>query len=342
MLYRNASIFVFACTLGVTGCRDNGNVSPVDLSMGGGGTGGGDMAGGAGADMTAKNYQMSTIATMRSTGNPGDFQLTDVVAIALTPSTKSPKLYVQDAAGKAFSAMETRCSSSPMAKHPCSVASTVTTVGIGHKVTIQGSYIKTASTGFEEFYIDTITDNGAAAMVPAPLTGDEKAISHVVGKPPSMTEAGDFFQLITVTPTEDVVMYDWTPTELKASSPWPGCTTIPYVFGFGMIPMSAGGTATAGCTVKTAPAPTNAVANPKEIFIGTDFYKTFTVSSDCQCAKAPTQVPAAATKWPMGMAMTGTLTYDVPFMGTVGYKFFSPIPSPAGGGPLTALAAPPM
>jgi hypothetical protein len=341
MLYRNASIFAFACMLGVVGCRDNGTLTPADLSMAGGGGGGGGGGGTGGGDMATagKTYTMATIAAMRG-GAPGDYELDNVVAIALTPSSKSPHLVVQDAVGGDFSAISMSCSSSSTS-HPCTVATTVHTITIGHKVTVQGTYIKAklASGGTESFYIDMITDNGAGTA-PAALTKDETEIERAV----DTSVAGwnkDFWQMVTVTPTEVLNMYDWTPTDLKYSGTWPGCTTAPFVFGFGMLPASGGAAGTAACTTKTAPATSNATANAKEILIGTDYYKNFTVSSDCQCATTPTTVPAAATTWPMGMAMSGILGYDAPIGSATGYKYFSPIPATAGAGALTGTVAPP-
>ena len=341
MLYRNSSIlalgFTFACTLASSGCRDNGMLTPADLSMaggGGGGTGGGmDMA------MAGKTYTMATIAAMRG-GAPGDYELDDVIAIALTPSTKSPKLVVQDAAGGDFTAIQLTCSGSSTS-HPCTVASTVHTTALGHKVTVKGTYIKAklANGGTETFYLDSITDNGAGTA-PAPLAVTETDIERAVDT--SVTGWNkDFWQLATVTPSEVINMYDWTPTDLKFSGTWPGCSTAPFVFGFGMLPASGGTAGTAACTTKTAPATSNATANAKEILIGTDYYKNFAVSSDCQCAQTPTQVPSATTTWPAAAPMTGVIGYDAPIGGTVGYRYFSPMPATAGAGALTNLVAPP-
>ena len=341
MRYSNTSIFAlgfaFACTMGAAGCRDNGTLTPADLSMaggGGGGTGGGmDMA------TAMKSYTVATIAAMRG-GAPGDYELDNVIAIVQTPSSKSPKLIVQDAAGGDFSAIQLTCSGSS-STHPCNVQTTVKTIMPGEKVTVKGTYIKAklASGGTETFYLDSITDNGAGTA-PAPLTGLTEADIERATDTSAMGWNKNFWQMATITPSEAIVMFDWTPTDLKYSGSWPGCTTAPYVFGFGMIPMSAGATATAACTTKTMPAPSQATPNDKEILIGTDYYKNFTVSSDCQCAMTPTTVPSATTTWPSGMAMTGIIGYDASSAG-VGYKYFSPAPATAGGGQLTMLVAPP-
>ncbi|MGZ3406431.1 MAG: hypothetical protein ACXVAN_08325 [Polyangia bacterium] len=321
--------------LGVAGCRDNGAVSPVDLSMaggGGGGTGGGmDMA------TTMKNYTVATVAAMRQ-GAPGDYELDDVIAIGLTPSTASPHLFVQDAAGGDYTAIVANCSSSSMT-HPCTVASTVKTVAIGHKVTLKGTYIKAslANGGSENFYIDAITDNGAGTL-PAPLTMDETGIAR------GAKDAKKIFQSVTVTPVDDLVMYDWTPSELKYSGTWPGCTTAPFVFGFGMVPATGAPAMGAACTVKTMQPAGQATPPANEVLIGTDFYKNFEVSSDCQCsgAHAGVTVPATATKWPKTVAMTGILIYDVPFGMTTGYQYCAPQPTTAGAGALTGTVTPPM
>jgi hypothetical protein len=323
MFSRSIQWFAVVATMLAAGCRDNGPLTPVDLSNTGGG---GDMA------MAGKNYTPASVAMMRQ-GAPGDYELADVVAIALTPSSASPHLFVQDAGGGDYSAMEATCSSSSTS-HPCTVASTVKTVAIGHKVTIKGTYIKAsmANGGSETFYIDTITDNGAAAGTPAPLAMTETDIVR------GAKVAAKIFQKVTVTPSEDLVMYDWSPAEMKYSGTWPGCTTVPFMFGFSMAPMSANLTASAVCTTRTMQ-PASVGSNAKEILIGTNFYKDFHVSTDCQCAGTHTGVvvPTAQTTWPKNMAMTGVLIFDVPFMMTTGYQYFAPTEA----GVLTNTATPP-
>jgi hypothetical protein len=338
MLFRTVSIFALACSCTLAaGCRDNGTLQPADLAGTGGGGGGG--GGGTGGDMAmggTKTYTMATIKAMRQ-GAPGDYELTDVIAIGLTPSSASPHLYIEDADGMPFSAINTNCSSSSTT-HPCTVGSTVKTTMVGDKVTIKGTYIKAsaASGGAENFYIDSITNNGAGTLPPAvALTQTEVARG--------VTTAGNYFMRVTVTPTDDLIMYDWTPTELKYSGTWPGCTTAPFVFGFGMIPATGATAPTAQCTVKTMPGPTVATPDAKEVLIGTDFYKQFTMSSDCQCAggHAGTTVPTTATKWMSGMPMTGILIHDVPFGATAGYQYFAPTPATAGAGVLAPTGTPP-
>ncbi len=326
MLYRNASIFAFACVLGATaGCRDNGTLKPADLSMaggGGGGTGGGmDMA------MATTNYTVATIAVMRG-GAPGAYELDDVVAIGLTPSAKSPKIFVQDAAGGDFSAVRANCSSTSTA-HPCTVASTVATVALGHKVTIKGTYIKStkAEGSAENFYIDSITDNGAGTA-PQPTTVmladvQQSAVADALTTIPANKKY--WFQHVTVMTPGTMVVYDLSPTELVYS----GATACSYQLGFSLIPMGTAGVMTAAaCTGSgsTATQPTAvATPDPARVLIGTDFYKTFVVSSDCKCAAmfSDTQVTPAMTT----TKLDGILVYDTVFGSSpvVPYQYLAPL-----------------
>ena len=327
MFYRSIQVLVCISCLAAIGCRDNGTLSPVDLSVAGGdaggsgGTGGGDMA------TAMKSYTVATVATMRQ-GAPGDYELDDVVAIGLTPSTKSPKIFVQDAAGGDFSAVRANCSSTS-AKHPCTMASTVATVALGHKVTIKGTFIKsTKAQGLgEDFYIDSITDNGAGtAPPPATVTLADIQVSAVANATTTVPANQKlWYQHVTVTSPGTMVVYDLSPTELVFS----GATQCSYQLGFALIPMGTAGAMTpAACTgsgsTATQPA---AVATPDSarVLIGTDFYKTFTVSSDCKCAAmfSDTQVTPAMTT----TTLDGILVYDTVFGSSpvVTYQYLAPL-----------------
>ncbi|HEX6836910.1 MAG TPA: hypothetical protein VF334_10085, partial [Polyangia bacterium] len=108
---------------------------------GGGGGAGGGGGGGAPGDMAmGKSYQPSTVAAMRQ-GASGDFELGGVISIGRSPSTSSPRLFVQDAAGGDFSAIVTHCSSTSVT-HPCAVAATVATIPDGMRITVRGTYLK--------------------------------------------------------------------------------------------------------------------------------------------------------------------------------------------------------
>jgi len=328
MLYRNVSIFAFACVMTVAGCRDNGPLTPADLSMaggGGGGTGGGDMA------MAGKNYMVSTIAAMRM-GAPGDYELDDVVAIAVTPS--GSHLVAQDAAGGDFSAIKTNCSSTSTS-HPCTVGSTVKTVAVGHKVTLKGTFIKAkeSSGGTEDFYIDSITDNGAgtlpqvATVMPADV--EQSSVATATTAPP--TNKKYWFQHVTVMSPPTLAMYDLSPTVFKYTGGTGGC---PAQFGWGLAPSGTSGAGTtlscdASCSTNPPGAacmqPTGVALNAAEILIGTDFYSGFTKSSDCKCyAKySDTAVTSTSTTTKLG----GILMYDTVYMSSPvqSYIYLAPL-----------------
>src|SRR5262249_46320155 len=155
------------------------------------------------------------------------------------PSATSPHLFVQDAAGGDFSAIRTSCSASS-SSHPCTVASTVHTTQIGHKVTLTGLYIKggLASGGTEDFYIETITDNGAGTL-PTPASVmladiERSSVSSIVGTPAMKpANAKYWYQRVTVSNPGTLVMYDLSPSELVFQN----ATKCSYQLGFGMAPM---------------------------------------------------------------------------------------------------------
>lgn len=295
------------------GCRDNGGpLQPVDLSMQGGSDGG------AGSTDMAKNYQVASIAAMRQ-GAPGDYELDDVIAIALTPSSTSPHLFVQDAAGGDFSAIRTNCSAN--ASPPCTMVSTVHTTKIGDKVTLKGTYIrgKNANGGTDDFYIDSITDNGPGT-VPSPTAVtladvQQSSIAGVTMKAPANRKY--WFQHVTVTSPGTLAMYDLSPTPFK----YTGSAMCPSQFGWGMAPSAtSGANATLSCDATCAMNPPGAACtqpagvmlNPAEVLIGTDFYDKFKESSDCKCASkySDTLVNMASTTSKLG----GILIYDTVYM----------------------------
>jgi hypothetical protein len=314
-----ALIGAAAASLLVFGCRNDsnpGNPAP-DLS-----SGNMDLAGtpedAAVADMPRSNacttYAPSSIASMRQ-GKPGCFELDSVVAIALTPSTKSPRLFIQDSAGGPFSAIMTKCSSTSTS-HPCTVASTVANTTLGHAVTVQGTYIRSNSTMFEEFFVDTIMDKGAGTP-PAPGAAVLTDIES------NSKSRGLAFQKVTTTiaAADTLLMYDWTPSEFV----YTGATKCPYQFGWAMIPMSvAGATPGAACPSGNASQPaTQTNPNAAQVLIGTDFYNGFHVSSDCRCtAMFQDKQPTANSK--VVGAITGLLVFDVPFGSTTSQMYLAP------------------
>ena len=302
----------FICiALAMIGCRSTDSSTPVDSN----GVHDGAHLDGAGSGSAAcASYAMTTIAAMRMGTASGCFQLTNVVTLGTTPSKKSPKVFVQDASGGDFSAMVTKCSSTSTA-HPCSISTQVGAIADGHSVTITGTYIKTAATTFEEFFIDGLTDNGVTT-VPAAATATLAQIER------GGTAKNLRFQRVTVniSASDTLKMFDWTPSEFSNTS----ATACPYQFGFGMLPTSATGAAAAGaCANGTTQPGGQPTVNANEVLIGTDFYKTFTVSSDCRCAKTFVDMEPSATSTLSGM-VSGLLVFDVPFGGTVGYYYLDP------------------
>ncbi|MDB4967446.1 MAG: hypothetical protein JWN44_3135 [Myxococcales bacterium] len=316
MSFRTVSMFALACAALTAGCRDNGTLQPADLS----GTGGGGDGGTAGGDMATggtKTYTMATVAAMRQ-GAPGDYQLTDVVAIGLTPSSTSPHLFVQDAGGGDYTAIKTNCSSTSTS-HPCQVSSTVKTVALGHKVTVKGTFIKssTANGGTEDFYIDSITDNGAGT---APATATVMLADVIKGNGTAMKKL--WFQHVTVMNPGTLVAYDLSPPELAFS----GATKCPYQLGFAVAPMGTTGAAAAlSCADATTQPATATAPDAAEIYIGTDFFKDFNVASDCRCTAMFHDKEVTATS--TATALSGILVYDTVFgsMPVKSYLYVSPL-----------------
>jgi hypothetical protein len=279
--------------------------------------------GDGGTSHACTTYAMTTIASMRQ-ATSGCYELDNVVSIAVTPTTtnsKSVSIHVQDAAGGDYSAMKIGCSSSSTA-HPCAVLTAAKNVLVGRSVTVQGTFIKSSAAkgGFEGFYIDNITDNGAGtAPAVAPLAEadlERGATTASTSKP----MAAYWFQIVTANIGDKLLMFDWSPPEFKRSGT---TTTCPQWFGFGMIPSSAGATPGAACNGATQPAG-QSTANAAEVLVSTDYYSGFKYSTDCACATMfSSPIPTA------GQGVSGTVTaildYDVAYGTTTGYNLIAPL-----------------
>ncbi len=265
------------------------------------------------ADGACLTYGDASVATMRQ-GKSGCYRLSNVISIGLTPSSKSPTLFVQDGNGGAYSAVQTKCSSTSTA-HPCTVAADVHSIAVGHSVTLQGTYIK-AMGGFEEFYIDTVSDNGAATTTPNALT---LGIADVAK---GSTQTAAWFQRVSVTlaSADTLLPYSLSPPELQSTYNGVPSTSCPYWYGFSLIPKSAKVTAGALCSGTTQPSA--AASKAAEILIGTDFYDGFTASSDCACASKYGDKLVTSTSTLSGK-LQGILIFDSPIGGT-GYQYVAP------------------
>ena len=97
------------------------------------------------------------------------FELTDVVVVARTPSSSSPRIYVQDGGGGDFSAVVAKCSSTAQHACPAAANTAVNQLLDGTSVTVRGFYSHRQATGFEEVSILEVVSSGALRAVPPPV-----------------------------------------------------------------------------------------------------------------------------------------------------------------------------
>src|SRR5262249_48942281 len=124
----------------------------------------------SGSLQCASYTPLPSIVAMRTPpGKPGCYAITGVVA-ARTSSQSVPRIFLQDSAGGDYSAIMAKCLTT--APHACSPTAlpTALTLSAGESVTLKGDYHHGKITGFEEFSIEEIVDNGATLPVPAPIT----------------------------------------------------------------------------------------------------------------------------------------------------------------------------
>jgi hypothetical protein len=278
----------------------------------------------AGAPMDAGSgcttYSKSTIAAMRSAATSGCFELDGVVTVAATPQTTnstSIRIIAQDSAGGDYSGIVLNCYSNSTS-HPCAAYSTAKSILAGRTVTVQGFYEKASATkgGYEYVSIDQITDT-ASGTAPAPASVMLSDIERAGNQPKY------WFQKVSLTITSGDILqaYDWTPSEFKATS---GC----HVYGFGMLPKSATGTATPACMGTTMQPAGQTTASPNEVLFGTEFYGTgnFTAQSECTCLKSSTMMPYPGLLTSMSTlsgAVSGILFYDA--YSSAGYQYLAPL-----------------
>jgi hypothetical protein len=220
---------------------------------------------------------------------------------------------VQDFAGGGYSAMMMTCSTTSPT-HPCPVASSVAAITDGRSVTVTGSYVKSGA-AHEQFFLDSISDRGPSSM-PVATTASLAQIER------SSTAYDLAFQHVTVTLSAGgawLVMYDWTPSEFVGV----GAATCPYQNGFGMLPQSIPGAPGAACADGTSQPAGQAAPDGAEVLIGTDFYKGFTVSSDCRCAKANGYVVPTANSMLVG-TIDAILVSDIVPGASAGFFYIAP------------------
>ncbi len=220
------------------------------------------------------SYAETGIAALRTARGSGCFELKDVVVVARTPSSKSPRLYLQDRAGGDFSAVMAKCDPAS-SSHPCpqQTQADLTKLLDGASLTARGYYHQGSQSGFEELYLDSVIDSGSLALPPAPLLLEPADVAKEARRPAA------WFQrvAITVPPADPWVIADLSPAELALGS------TCPRFAGFAMLPASKGVPVAADCVNGENP-PSASPAPAGEILIGRQFYDGFWASSDCACA----------------------------------------------------------
>ena len=299
-MFRNLALV--ALVFASAACRDDAKpFQGVDLSMSpltDGGSPvqtdgslptGGDMAG-MSAIKCATGYTDTTVAAMRKGAKSGCFRvgMMDKAVSLVSQGTMSThsSLFIQDAAGGDFSAVEAQCDTRAKAMaagYACTIFSTFKGAAAGHIVTVGGFFVYTSTVEFFNV-IDSFTDGGAAANMPAPL-----ALTLAdVGRTSTTITAAKVNQIAEVAlGAATLTAYEWAPAAFKPSPPSSGCMALPYTFGFGLIPSTSAAAGTPGpaCTIGTMAMPA-ATPSTDEILIDTSFYTGFKYSSDCTCAKA--------------------------------------------------------
>jgi hypothetical protein len=282
---------------------------------------------GCGTSAECANYLSASIAEMRQASGSGCFELAHVMVVARTPSTSTPRLYLQDAQGGDFTAIMAKCDAS--SSHPCLAATAATTQQLidGSAVTVRGYYQQGSLTGFEELYLDAVVDEGtllASAAAPALQVADLARAARM---------RAQWFQIVTasVAVEDPLVMYDFSPAEFALAGPCPAFA------GFGMIPYSAMDSMVpvegcAGDAGTTNPGGIS-VPDPREILIGRLFFKDFFASTDCACAAASKQHKLPASSALLGpVTIRGILILELQRGSSSSHQIFQPL---AKGFPIT-------
>lgn len=249
---------------------------------------------------------------MRTAKGSGCFEIGHVVVAARTPSASAPRVYVQDVGGGDFSAIMAKCNGS--SSHSCSadVGSKVAALIDGAGVTVRGFYQQGSVTGFEELYIDDVTDEGRLLPRPPPVPLEVGEVARDARTRAKWFQVGS----ITIPQTDPWVLYDLSPAELLRPGP---CAAG----GFGLIPTSAAAPPAVYCAAGANPESV-AGPDPREILIGRQFYQGFWASTDCACAVQNKQhlLPPGATL--VGSAQ-GILVLEVVAGSSRAYQLFQPL-----------------
>lgn len=259
------------------------------------------------------SYLHTTVAEMRRSNGSGCFELEHVVVVARTPSSSTPRVYVQDRGGGAYSAVRAKCDASPTHACPAETARRVQALIDGARVTARGYYLQGTLSGFEEVYLDDVIDEQVLAPAPPP------AVLNVAALGRSERSSAEWFQIVTADiPSDDpLVMYDFSPSELARGA------SCPTQSGFAVIPRSAlGSSHAAGCTGNANPGGITE-PDPREVLIGREFFKEFFASTDCSCAALDKQhlLSAAST---LSGSIRGVLIPELTPGSTALFQVFHP------------------
>ena len=323
------SLSIFLAVGALSGCS-SAHSAPLDLGpnvgtggMGTAGTGTGGMgavtpstvAQTAGVMGLCATYPTTSVAAMRNPATPGCYELSHVGLVARTDSKTDPRIYVQDIKTGDYSAILAKCSASAM--HACAapVAAKIQTLydtfTDAEEISVRGYYQYLAATGFEQFYIEDVLDEGKKIKRPEPITltvADIKRDARVPAK---------WFQRANVAiPAQDpLVLYDFSPADLMLGL----STACPEFAGFGVIPQSAGVPAAVGCSGMTNPAAR--ASDPNEILIGRHFFNQLLFSTDCACAPLKNQMLLTPANKVSG-TVRGYVILEQDMGGTEGYQVF--------------------
>ncbi len=267
-----------------------------------------------GVSTQCSSYLQTSVAEMRQATGSGCFELERVVVTARTPSTSTPRVYVQDQRGGPYSAIRAKCDGSPTHACPEQTARRVEALIDGSEVTIRGYYLQGSLSGFEEIYLDDVQDEQTLAAVPAPAKVSLVELSR------DARARSQWFQIVEaeISAQDPLVMYDFSPAEFARGAACPSWS------GFALIPASlAPPDIVNGCSGSGNPL---GVAKPdgRELLIGREFYKEFFASTDCACAAASKQHLLSTSSAVVGSVL-GVLTPEIKAGASSVYQVFHPL-----------------
>jgi hypothetical protein len=270
----------------------------------------------AGTQGACTTYAPTSIVTMRKAPASGCFELAHVGLITISDSPSEPRIYLQDANGTDFSAIQAKCAMTASHACPAAVRDRIPTLSStstgGAQLSVRGFYQYGMVSGFEEFYIEDILDECKNLARPAPISLSLSDITRVARVPAKWFQRAN----VVIPPDNPLVTYDFAPADLKLAQ-----TQCPDFAGFAMVPKSAGAAAAVGCAGTTSPAART--TDPMEVLIGRQFFAQFSYSTDCACTAGTTQKLLTPTSSVSGTVL-GYLILEQDKGSTSPYQVFEP------------------